>query len=136
MRAILFDSVIDKIFLSIIFFISIILMLWIINTFCWKLWKILYKHYYFLVQGSMKIISFYKFVNTIIWMFFFGMYLSESNADLWMSILVFLERSDSFWNFPESSIFYTNMSFKVPSISVQCSRTLFYHIILKMVKHT
>ena len=55
-----------------------------------------------------------------------------------MLIPVYVERSDSFKNFPESSIFYTNMSFKIPNIAVKCSRSLFlfYYITLKMVKHT
>ena len=48
MRSNFFDSVINKIFLSIVFFV----LSWIINTSYRKFWKNLYKHYYLLVRKN------------------------------------------------------------------------------------
>ena len=36
--------------------------------------------------------------------------------------LICVEHSDSFEDVQESSIFYTNMSFKIPNIAVKCSK--------------
>ena len=42
-----------------------------------------------------------------------------------MPILVCIEHSDSLQDFPECSIFYTDMSFKLPNIAMKCSRSFF-----------